>query len=363
MPFVPNFLLRDLVGWLSALAVLAALAAYFPAELGRKADPFLPAPAGHQARVVLHVHVPDAEVPAEPHPRHRGRDRGHSRASGWAASSSCSSPSSTAGPRGASRAVCSPGSASRSSSTWCCSRSRLHGERDEVIAPAPPGSVPARDGARPGRARRADRDRGGAARGRGARAGGLRGQGSACAAMRPRGQPGVGPAIEELRRPQGAYELAGRLLEPRPGHVHDLEAGGDRVAGDEPAEMADLMAYLQADAVAGSGPRPLPGAHPPGRGRDASSATAFGVKAAGGRGADAGPSRLRVCRDVGGARSGSTPPAWPRRPGGWGCSTRASRARRWGTWSGSSGAPPSHRDQRKPGGTRRCPIDHGCSRS
>ncbi len=46
MPFVPNFLLRDIVGWLSALAVLAALAAYFPAELGRKADPFLPAPAG-----------------------------------------------------------------------------------------------------------------------------------------------------------------------------------------------------------------------------------------------------------------------------------------------------------------------------
>jgi cytochrome b6 len=46
MPFVPNFLLRDLVGWLSALAVLAALAAYLPAELGRKADPFLPAPAG-----------------------------------------------------------------------------------------------------------------------------------------------------------------------------------------------------------------------------------------------------------------------------------------------------------------------------
>jgi cytochrome b6 len=46
MPFVPNFLLRDVVGWLSALAILAALAAYFPAELGRKADPFLPAPAG-----------------------------------------------------------------------------------------------------------------------------------------------------------------------------------------------------------------------------------------------------------------------------------------------------------------------------
>jgi cytochrome b6 len=46
MPFVPNFMLRDLVGWLAALAVLAALAAFFPAELGKKADPFLSAPAG-----------------------------------------------------------------------------------------------------------------------------------------------------------------------------------------------------------------------------------------------------------------------------------------------------------------------------
>jgi cytochrome b6 len=46
MPFFPDFLLRDLVGWLSALAILAALAAYFPAELGKKADPFAPAPAG-----------------------------------------------------------------------------------------------------------------------------------------------------------------------------------------------------------------------------------------------------------------------------------------------------------------------------
>jgi quinol-cytochrome oxidoreductase complex cytochrome b subunit len=46
MPFVPNFLLRDVVGWLSAIAVLAALAAFFPTELGRKADPFAPAPIG-----------------------------------------------------------------------------------------------------------------------------------------------------------------------------------------------------------------------------------------------------------------------------------------------------------------------------
>jgi cytochrome b6 len=46
MPFFPNFFLRDLVGWLCALGVLAALAAYFPAGLGKKADPFQPAPIG-----------------------------------------------------------------------------------------------------------------------------------------------------------------------------------------------------------------------------------------------------------------------------------------------------------------------------
>jgi quinol-cytochrome oxidoreductase complex cytochrome b subunit len=46
MKFMPNFLLRDLMGWLTALGVLAALAALFPWELGVKADPFAPAPAG-----------------------------------------------------------------------------------------------------------------------------------------------------------------------------------------------------------------------------------------------------------------------------------------------------------------------------
>jgi cytochrome b6 len=46
IPFFPNFLLRDLVGWLSALAILAAMAAFLPAELGEKADAFAPAPAG-----------------------------------------------------------------------------------------------------------------------------------------------------------------------------------------------------------------------------------------------------------------------------------------------------------------------------
>jgi len=46
MPFFPNFALRDAVGWLSALTVLTILAAFLPAELGKKADPFAAAPAG-----------------------------------------------------------------------------------------------------------------------------------------------------------------------------------------------------------------------------------------------------------------------------------------------------------------------------
>ncbi|MGK7311826.1 MAG: cytochrome b [Candidatus Longimicrobiales bacterium M2_2A_002] len=46
VPFFPNFLLRDAVGWLAALALLAAAAAFFPAHLGDKADPFASAPAG-----------------------------------------------------------------------------------------------------------------------------------------------------------------------------------------------------------------------------------------------------------------------------------------------------------------------------
>jgi quinol-cytochrome oxidoreductase complex cytochrome b subunit len=46
IPFVPDFLMRDTVGWLAAVGILAALAAFFPWELGVKADPFAPAPAG-----------------------------------------------------------------------------------------------------------------------------------------------------------------------------------------------------------------------------------------------------------------------------------------------------------------------------
>ncbi|MHB8875970.1 MAG: cytochrome b [Myxococcaceae bacterium] len=44
--FVPNFMLREAVVWLAGLAVLVLLAAFFPWELGNKADPFAPAPSG-----------------------------------------------------------------------------------------------------------------------------------------------------------------------------------------------------------------------------------------------------------------------------------------------------------------------------
>jgi cytochrome b6 len=46
MPFVPHFALRDLFGWTVALALLAGLSAYYPWELGKKADLFASAPAG-----------------------------------------------------------------------------------------------------------------------------------------------------------------------------------------------------------------------------------------------------------------------------------------------------------------------------
>lgn len=46
MPFFPNFVLRDILLWLLVLNLLAILAVFFPWELGAKADPFAPAPAG-----------------------------------------------------------------------------------------------------------------------------------------------------------------------------------------------------------------------------------------------------------------------------------------------------------------------------
>ena len=45
-PFYPNYVLRDVMWWYVALAVLAALALFLPWELGIKADAFAAVPAG-----------------------------------------------------------------------------------------------------------------------------------------------------------------------------------------------------------------------------------------------------------------------------------------------------------------------------
>jgi cytochrome b6 len=46
MPFFPNYILRDVLAWYVVIAVLAALAAFYPWELGAKADPFAAVPPG-----------------------------------------------------------------------------------------------------------------------------------------------------------------------------------------------------------------------------------------------------------------------------------------------------------------------------
>lgn len=62
-----------------------------------------------------------------------------------------------------------------------------------------------------------------------------------------RGQPSGGPVVEELRRPQGAYELAGRFWNHAPAMFTSLRREGIAWPEIGPAEMADLMMYLQAD--------------------------------------------------------------------------------------------------------------------
>jgi quinol-cytochrome oxidoreductase complex cytochrome b subunit len=46
MPFFPHYILRDVLAWYVVIAVLAALAAFYPWELGNKADPFAVVPPG-----------------------------------------------------------------------------------------------------------------------------------------------------------------------------------------------------------------------------------------------------------------------------------------------------------------------------
>lgn len=75
----------------------------------------------------------------------------------------------------------------------------------------------------------------------------------------PRGEPGVGPPLDELRRPQGAYELTGRLWNHAPAMFTVLKIEGLQWPQISAAEMADLMAYLMADPGRDPAPDPFKG--------------------------------------------------------------------------------------------------------
>jgi cytochrome b6 len=46
VPFFPNFILKDSLGWMIILALIGVLCVFFPWEVGQKADPFAPTPIG-----------------------------------------------------------------------------------------------------------------------------------------------------------------------------------------------------------------------------------------------------------------------------------------------------------------------------
>ena len=64
----------------------------------------------------------------------------------------------------------------------------------------------------------------------------------------PRAERGPRPALEDIRRPQGEMELAGRLWNHLPAMFVSVTGKGSDWPAINVTEMADLMAYLQADA-------------------------------------------------------------------------------------------------------------------
>lgn len=46
VPFFPNFILKDSLGWMLILALIGVLCVFFPWEIGQKADPFAATPMG-----------------------------------------------------------------------------------------------------------------------------------------------------------------------------------------------------------------------------------------------------------------------------------------------------------------------------
>lgn len=74
---------------------------------------------------------------------------------------------------------------------------------------------------------------------------------------RPGDARGIGPALEHLRRRQGAWGLAGRMWNHAPAMFSTVGQQGIPWPEFSAAEMADLMAYLEADPALD--PRPDPG--------------------------------------------------------------------------------------------------------
>jgi hypothetical protein len=69
----------------------------------------------------------------------------------------------------------------------------------------------------------------------------------------------MGPPLEEIRRPQGAFELAGRLWNHAPGMFTAFEKEGLRWPEMSREQMTELMAYLQADPARDPTPELLQG--------------------------------------------------------------------------------------------------------
>lgn len=74
-----------------------------------------------------------------------------------------------------------------------------------------------------------------------------------------RGAVGVGPALEDLRRPQGEMELAGRLWNHVPAMAAALGQNGLKWPEISATEMAALMTYLSADSRRDPAPNPSQG--------------------------------------------------------------------------------------------------------
>ncbi len=64
----------------------------------------------------------------------------------------------------------------------------------------------------------------------------------------PRNERGSGPALDDIRRPQGQMELAGRLWNHLPAMFASVRGKGAEWPEISVSEMANLMEYLQANA-------------------------------------------------------------------------------------------------------------------